>query len=182
MTKCIGFGVALVAAVGVTLATPASSDACHRGYGYYGGNCCYSVPVNCCWTNFCYYRPVVPCCQTIYYSGVVPSCYCYDAQGIVGTPVAQNTFGVTTQTASNNTVQIHVAVPAGAKVWFNDSATQQGGTDRLFTSPPLTPGFDYTYEVKAQWVDQTGKEVTQVRQVTMRANAEVNVSFLQSAR
>jgi hypothetical protein len=74
MTKRMGFVVAIVAVMGVTLGTPASSEACgwRRSRCYYVEPCCYSYPVvNCCPTTCCY-TPVVPCCASTGVTVVAP--------------------------------------------------------------------------------------------------------------
>jgi uncharacterized protein (TIGR03000 family) len=76
-----------------------------------------------------------------------------------------------------NTATIRVAVPAGATVWIDDKKTTQTGSERVFESPSLTPGADYSYDIKVQWRDQDGKEVTQTRHVNVTANASVSVDF-----
>ncbi len=80
--------------------------------------------------------------------------------------------------AADNAARIRVTVPADAKVWFDNKATQQTGTDRQFESPALTPGHSYSYEVKAQWRDNDGKEVTRTRRVDVSANSNVSVDFM----
>ncbi len=79
----------------------------------------------------------------------------------------------------DNEARIRVIVPPDAKVWFGNSATEQTGQVRFFESPPLTPGKDYTYDVKAQWRDPNGKDVTQTRQIRVHANAGSTVNFMQ---
>jgi uncharacterized protein (TIGR03000 family) len=44
-----------------------------------------------------------------------------------------------------------VAVPADAQVWVGDQPTSQTGTVHQFYSPPLTPGQNFTYEIRARW-------------------------------
>jgi uncharacterized protein (TIGR03000 family) len=88
----------------------------------------------------------------------------------------------TRQVAPVNTVTIHLAVPPDAKVWFNDQETKQTGSERFFESPPLTPGYDYTYAIKANWSGQDGREVTQTRQLIVRVNAAYRVDFMQPVR
>jgi uncharacterized protein (TIGR03000 family) len=82
------------------------------------------------------------------------------------------------QVAATNTASIRVTVPAGAKVWVDDKTTMQNGSERFFESPPLTPGADFSYDIKAQWRDQDGKEVTQTRRVNVSANASIRVDFM----
>jgi uncharacterized protein (TIGR03000 family) len=73
-------------------------------------------------------------------------------------------------------VYIEVRVLAGAEIWFDDEKTVQEGTVRLFVSPPLPPGRDYTYEVRARW-REAGNEVTQSHRVTVRAGQQVSIAF-----
>jgi uncharacterized protein (TIGR03000 family) len=82
-----------------------------------------------------------------------------------------------TAPAQDNEARIKVMVPQDAKVWFNGHLTKETGTVRDFDSPALAPGKDFTYDVKAQWRDQNGKEVTRTRQVNVRANSNVTVDF-----
>jgi len=89
-----------------------------------------------------------------------------------------NSYGATAQSspAPDNAARVRVVVPAGAKVWFDGKDTKQTGTLRRFESPQLTPGKDYTYDVKATWTEN-GKEVTRTRHVDVRANSGVTVDF-----
>src|SRR5262249_9914799 len=108
------------------------------------------------------WRPFVPAGPGAYSYGVMPS--------------ADYSYGAYAQPAPDNTAHIRLIVPEGAKVWFGNSATTQTGRVRLFDSPPLTPGKDYTYDVKATW-SEDGKEVTRTRRVDVRANASTTVDL-----
>lgn len=77
--------------------------------------------------------------------------------------------------AGGVTVAVHV--PADAEVWFDGDSTKQGGEWREFASPPLTPGKDYSYDVRARWT-VGGQAVEQTRTVVVRANDKVEVSFI----
>jgi uncharacterized protein (TIGR03000 family) len=59
-------------------------------------------------------------------------------------------------------------LPEDASIWFQDEQTRQQGTLRNFTSPPLTPGKEYTQSVRVQW-HEAGQWVSQVHNVTVRA-------------
>jgi uncharacterized protein (TIGR03000 family) len=50
-------------------------------------------------------------------------------------------------------LRLRVLVPADAVVWIQDQPTAATGPDRLFESPPLTPGATYTYTVTARLAD-----------------------------
>jgi uncharacterized protein (TIGR03000 family) len=73
-------------------------------------------------------------------------------------------------------VHIEVRVPADADIWFDDAKTTQTGTVRQFVSPPLTPGYDYTYEIRARWTEE-GRRVSHTRRVSVHAGERVRVTF-----
>jgi uncharacterized protein (TIGR03000 family) len=77
---------------------------------------------------------------------------------------------------TDTSARVTVTVPAGARVWFDGSATTSTGSVREFESPPLKPGKRYTYAIKASWKDN-GREVTQTQQVEVTAGAHADVSF-----
>jgi uncharacterized protein (TIGR03000 family) len=81
-------------------------------------------------------------------------------------------------TGNGNTNQalIEVRVPQDAQVWFDGDPTQQRGTDRLFSSPPLEPGKRYHYDVKARWHDGD-RAVEKTRTVHVEAGRHVTVDF-----
>jgi len=77
---------------------------------------------------------------------------------------------------SSQAISIHVSVPASAQIWFDDAKTTQTGEFRHFFSPPVTPGRDYAYHVKATWT-QDGKQITRTRHVKVHAGDVINLSF-----
>jgi uncharacterized protein (TIGR03000 family) len=79
-------------------------------------------------------------------------------------------------TVDANAVTIRMAVPSGARVWFDGEATAQSGADREFASPPLTPGREYVYHVRVQW-DENGKAVERDRDVTVHAGDRINLNI-----
>jgi uncharacterized protein (TIGR03000 family) len=84
--------------------------------------------------------------------------------------------GGATTTQPSGAVTVTVHVPADADVWFDGDATKQQGEWREFASPPLTPGKDYSYDVRARWT-VGGKAVDQTRTVVVHANDKVEVDF-----
>jgi uncharacterized protein (TIGR03000 family) len=83
--------------------------------------------------------------------------------------------GFTTGRASVGAV-ITAKVPDNAEVWFGDHRTSSTGPARTFESPPLEPGRDYSYNIKARW-QQDGREVTQTKKVDVWPGAQVSVEF-----
>jgi len=124
----------------------------YPGYGYsypaYSGTTYYTTPV--VYTN--------PAPAVVYNPGVntVQSAYYNPAQATLAT--------------------VEVRVPPDATVWFDGSKTKLTGDDRLFESPPLETGKAYTYEIKAQWM-QDGKTVTRTQNLEVRAGQRFMANF-----
>jgi uncharacterized protein (TIGR03000 family) len=77
----------------------------------------------------------------------------------------------------SDTVNVRVMVPTReAKVWFENEATKQQGTDRLYSSPPLEKGRPYYYTIKATWMEN-GREVSREQTVPVRAGQQVVANF-----
>jgi uncharacterized protein (TIGR03000 family) len=72
---------------------------------------------------------------------------------------------------------VDVTVPATAQIWFDGESTSQTGPQRTFRSPPLEPGQNYNYEVKASWM-QDGQQVERTQTVRVRAGERALVNFL----
>lgn len=67
-------------------------------------------------------------------------------------------------------VEIHL--PVDAKVWFSGHAMKATGERRVFRSPPLEPGVEFSYDVTAE-VERDGKMVRSTRQVKVKAGKTV---------
>lgn len=78
--------------------------------------------------------------------------------------------------AQNDTAQVTVRVPADAQVWFQNQPTTQQGAVRHYQSPQLSPGQEYSYDIRAQW-RQGGRAITQERHVAVHAGSDVAVDF-----
>jgi uncharacterized protein (TIGR03000 family) len=74
-------------------------------------------------------------------------------------------------------VLIAVRVPANAEIWFDGNKTSQTGQVRLFNTPPLEPGHEYSYEVRALWND-SGHDVDRTRKVTVHSGDRIGLNFL----
>jgi uncharacterized protein (TIGR03000 family) len=76
---------------------------------------------------------------------------------------------------------IHVRVlPPHAEISFEGSKTAQIGSSRLYVSPPLAAGENYTYTIRVSW-KENGGEVTQTRTVAVRAGDRLSVVFRRPA-
>jgi uncharacterized protein (TIGR03000 family) len=76
---------------------------------------------------------------------------------------------------------VEVRVPANAQVWFDSAETQQKGQMRVFASPPIPTGKDYSYNVRAQWMEN-GRPVDRTQKVHVMAGERSLVDFTNPAR
>jgi uncharacterized protein (TIGR03000 family) len=81
---------------------------------------------------------------------------------------------------TNGAANIQLRLPnPDAEVRFDGQATQQKGTTRLYTTPPLDG--TYTYQVTAAW-QMNGQKVEQNRTVTVRPGTTVMIDFMTAPR
>jgi uncharacterized protein (TIGR03000 family) len=69
-----------------------------------------------------------------------------------------------------------VNVPADAKLLVDDAATVSTSTRRVFVSPALPAGREYTYTLKAEFT-KNGKAVVVTKDVNVTAGAEISVTL-----
>jgi uncharacterized protein (TIGR03000 family) len=82
---------------------------------------------------------------------------------------------------SPNVAGFTVRVPdPNAEVWFQNYRTQQVGAVRQFQSESLDPSSNYTFQVRARWM-QNGQMMDQTRQVSARAGQSYLVDFTSEA-
>jgi uncharacterized protein (TIGR03000 family) len=80
-------------------------------------------------------------------------------------------------TVEPNRVLLEVRVPtAEADVWVSGDLTRQKGAVREYLSPPLEPGGNYRYTIRAQWLEG-GEMRDQTRQVPITLGQRVVVDF-----
>jgi len=153
--------------------------------GYYNPYYAYSSPYA-WWNTSPYYGSWWFPDDTFLYNSV-PSYYSSVPGYSIGTSDATidgtysngSALNVTPAEAGDNRARIHMTVPANATVWVQGYRTTQTGSEREFMSPPLTPGKDYSYDVRVAW-KENGAPVERTRTLTVHANEAVNVSFMQS--
>jgi uncharacterized protein (TIGR03000 family) len=105
--------------------------------------------------------------STGFYSGAYPSGY----------QSFYSSTGTNNQMRLNNEVLLHVSVPrSDARVWVENQATQQMGTNRMFVSPPLEKRQRYHYTIRATWMEN-GKEVSREKKVDVEPGREFTVNF-----
>jgi len=90
--------------------------------------------------------------------------------------VYQSFYAAQPAAPAPNTVLIDVNVPAEATVWIDGNPTTQTGANREYVTPALTPGQNYSYQVKARWMDN-GQPVEKTQKVTFQAGNQVQLNF-----
>jgi uncharacterized protein (TIGR03000 family) len=75
-------------------------------------------------------------------------------------------------------VTLRVLVPAkDAKLTIEGKLTKQTGASRVFTSPPLEPGWDYSYTLSATWEPNNYTKITRTKVVKLRGGGEILVDL-----
>jgi uncharacterized protein (TIGR03000 family) len=102
----------------------------------------------------------------------------YAIQGVpAGTLSGDNDYAYgATEEIAYDAVLINVRVPAGAEVRFDGSKTSQTGGLRWFVTPALVPGRDYSYEIRARWME-AGRAVEETRKINLRAGDRLTINF-----
>jgi uncharacterized protein (TIGR03000 family) len=79
--------------------------------------------------------------------------------------------------APESAAVLRVRVPADAEVWVSGSPTKQRGELRRFITPPLQPGRNEGYELRARWTEG-GKPVERTETVRVHPGDRITVDFL----
>ncbi len=73
---------------------------------------------------------------------------------------------------------IQIQVPQlNAKLFFDDVATKEPGLIRVFNTPPLEKGFDYSFRVRVTWEDALGERQEKAWTIRVRAGDALRDSF-----
>jgi uncharacterized protein (TIGR03000 family) len=112
------------------------------------------------------------------YSGYVPNLVRSSSSG-VSDYYAPSAFAAISPAPQvpETAVILNVRVPANADIWFNGVKTYLTGASREFVSPPLTPGQEGTYDLRARWEEDV-QQVERTRRVTVRAGDRLSINFV----
>ncbi len=72
--------------------------------------------------------------------------------------------------------KMEIVLPADARLWIAGTQTTQTGPTRVYALPPLTPGKQYIYEIRASWTEH-GKPKEETRVITVGTGSQVHVHF-----
>ena len=81
------------------------------------------------------------------------------------------------ETTGEQPASVTALVPADAELWLDDYQGKQTGPSRTFKTPPLEPGKDYLYTIRARW-HYDGRVIDRTRPVILRAGGAVEVDFI----
>jgi uncharacterized protein (TIGR03000 family) len=117
-------------------------------------------------------------------NNVQPTPYTYVAAG--GNTVTYSTSGFRPGDVSASTTQVparlRITIPTEkAEIWIEGEKSEQAKRVQDYVSPPLTPGKQYFYEVRARWTDPAGKEVERKRSFPIVPGQPVLLDFTQTA-
>lgn len=82
--------------------------------------------------------------------------------------------------APETTARVNVLLPSDADLFIQGVRMSEPGSYREFVSPPLIPGEDYTYDIRARW-NENGREVTRNQVVRVRAGERTDVDLMRAA-
>jgi uncharacterized protein (TIGR03000 family) len=77
---------------------------------------------------------------------------------------------------ADDTAKITVILPADAELYVDGHETKEVGAERVFATPPLVRGKDFSYSFRAVWTED-GKPVERTRKVTFQAGSQLRVDF-----
>jgi uncharacterized protein (TIGR03000 family) len=80
------------------------------------------------------------------------------------------------ESRADGSATLVVSLPPDATLTIDDSATQSTSGTRVFTTPPLTPGKVYHYQLKAN-LQRDGRTVSASQRVEVRAGEETRVAL-----
>jgi uncharacterized protein (TIGR03000 family) len=96
----------------------------------------------------------------------------------VDNPAGQTSYYSGTGGHQANQAILRVVVPdAAAQVMIEDKPTTQRGTQRTFVSPPLEAGKEYSYTVRATWMEN-GQQLEREKTVPVKPGEQVTVNFM----
>jgi uncharacterized protein (TIGR03000 family) len=157
---------------------------CYGGWGGYRGGC-YGGGYGGCWGGY-------GGCSGGCYGSYGYGSYGYGSYGSGGMPYASGYYGSMPgynygqspeqgdqgyyAQGGEAPATIVVRLPADARLTVDGNATRSTDSVRTFISPPLQPGKEYTYTLRAE-VTRDGKKTERSRDVTVRAGGVSEVTL-----
>jgi uncharacterized protein (TIGR03000 family) len=93
------------------------------------------------------------------------------------TPAQVQTPGTGDRAPADPVAHLQIKLPGDAELWIEGEKTKQSGDTREFTSPELTAGQTFVYEMKARWTEG-GKEVIKTKRIPVQAGSWIGIDFM----
>lgn len=172
----------------VLLAALGTADGVPAGHGCVGGNACCGGGYSCCGGGYACCGGGYSChgCSGGLFSGLFGrrfgchggcnGCWssCYGCTGCTGGAVVPATPPEKLKAPGEAAALLDVTLPADARLVINDYVTTATSSQRRFFSPPLQPGRDYYYDLRAE-VERDGQVLSTTQRVTIRAGERQSV-------
>lgn len=126
---------------------------CHGCYGCYGG-----------WS--CYGSPTTPALNQVLDPAVAPQI----VPGAGGAAPAPQPIPVAPMSRNEDNrirSKVVIEVPENAKLFVDDNLMKDGGTQRVFQTPPLNPNETYYYEIRVEVMNE-GKVSSTTQKLVVR--------------
>lgn len=148
-----------------------SCGGCYCG-GCYCGGCCHGGYCG----GYCHGGYCGGCCHTGgYYNGGGAPYGQPPMKG--GEPVPAPKKKTDSKEEVRAPATLIVNLPANARLSIDGHATRATSAQRIFISPPLEPGRDYVYNLRAEITREDGQPTTTTQQVMVRAGQETRVTL-----
>jgi uncharacterized protein (TIGR03000 family) len=95
------------------------------------------------------------------------------------TPTMRATVTPEPAAVPENTARVNVMLPSDADLFIQGVRMTEQGSYREFVSPPLIPGEDYTYDIRARW-NENGRDVVRSEVVRVRAGQRTDVDLMRA--
>jgi uncharacterized protein (TIGR03000 family) len=91
-------------------------------------------------------------------------------------PVGSSRSGVTAGVGNVAEARLTIRLPQNAHLWIQGKEIGNPGAEYTLVSPALESGFNYSYQLKAQWMEG-GAQIVRTRAVQVRAGESLNVDL-----
>lgn len=86
-------------------------------------------------------------------------------------------YGAADTLAAPPMTSITLRLPSDAEVWIQGKKTDEKGTERRFTLPPLDPSMTYDYEVRVTW-PENGRTVSRTSHMSLRSGDQKSITYV----
>ena len=125
-----------------------------------------------------YFADPAPTDSSYYGAGIAPytAGWMTPAADSGAPPVQAESIASSGSASTDAAAKITVRLPAGAELWIDGNLRGETGAVREFTTPMLSAGRQYTYEVHARWTEGD-TTIDQTKKVVFGAGDKLDMTF-----